>query len=404
MSADFNFSFLTATEANYAQAILDLVAALALGLDTTVSNPPSGAIRWSSTNSRWEKYNGTSWVALSSLYNINADTLDGVHAAGFATASHNHSGVYQPLDAELTALAGLASAADKLGYFTGSGTAALTTLTAIARSLLACSSVADMRTLLGAQASDATLTALAAVTTASDRMIYATGSDQFATTALTAAARSILAATTIAAMRDVLGLGSAALLTAGTAANNVVQLDSSARLPAVNGSLLTGFGTASKLNVGTSANNVVQLDSSARLPAVDGSQLTGITAGLAACTAAEAIAGTIDTKAITPLKLRNGLNASGSAPIFAIRAFVACDGSGNLQTSGNVTSVTVPVEGRFTVNFTTAMPVSQYVITCQGITSEGAATFNVVERTTTSFTVQPVYSGTLYHMMFSVVC
>jgi hypothetical protein len=39
-----------------------------------------------------------------------------------------------------------------------------------------------------------------------------------------------------------------------------------------------GLGTAATLNVGTSANNVVQLDGSAKLPAVDGSQLTGITA------------------------------------------------------------------------------------------------------------------------------
>lgn len=37
-----------------------------------------------------------------------------------------------------------------------------------------------------------------------------------------------------------------------------------------------GLGTAATLAVGTSAGNVVQLDGSARLPAVDGSQLTGI--------------------------------------------------------------------------------------------------------------------------------
>lgn len=37
-----------------------------------------------------------------------------------------------------------------------------------------------------------------------------------------------------------------------------------------------GLGTASTQDVGTSAGNVVQLDGSARLPAVDGSQLTGI--------------------------------------------------------------------------------------------------------------------------------
>ena len=37
-----------------------------------------------------------------------------------------------------------------------------------------------------------------------------------------------------------------------------------------------GLGTAAVLNVGTSANNIVQLDGSAKIPAVDGTQVTGI--------------------------------------------------------------------------------------------------------------------------------
>jgi len=41
---------------------------------------------------------------------------------------------------------------------------------------------------------------------------------------------------------------------------------------------ISGLGTAATLNVGTSANNIVQLDGSAKLPIVDGSQLTSLSA------------------------------------------------------------------------------------------------------------------------------
>jgi hypothetical protein len=136
-------------------------------------------------------------------------------------------------------------------------------------------------------------------------------------------------------------LGTAAALDVGTSASNVVQLDGTGKLPAVDGSQLinlpagasalndltdvtitgattgevlryngaewvdaqlaysdlsgtptlatvatTGaysdlsgtptLGTAAALDVGTSANNVVQLDGTGKLPAVDGSQLTNL--------------------------------------------------------------------------------------------------------------------------------
>jgi hypothetical protein len=60
---------------------------------------------------------------------------------------------------------------------------------------------------------------------------------------------------------------------------------------------------------------------------------------------------------------RAALNATGTAPMFACRAWVNFNGTtspGTIRASGNVSSVTKNGTGDYTVNFTTAMPDANY--------------------------------------------
>ncbi|EGB64573.1 phage tail fibre [Escherichia coli TA007] len=100
----------------------------------------------------------------------------------------------------------------------------------------------------GKQAADATLTALAALATAADKLPYFTGVDRAALTALTSVGRAILGKTSIQSVLDYLGLGEAAKRNVGTGDNQIPDMGAFAsgsgwfRLP---GGYIVQFGTFS---------------------------------------------------------------------------------------------------------------------------------------------------------------
>lgn len=71
---------------------------------------------------------------------------------------------------------------------------------------------------------------------------------------------------------------------AGINSSVQTQLDAKASSTALTAAI-DGLGTSSSLDVGTGANQIMQLDSNGKAPAVDGSQLTGIQAGVSAAKA-----------------------------------------------------------------------------------------------------------------------
>ena len=80
----------------------------------------------------------------------------------------------------------------------------------------------------------------------------------------------------------------------------------------------------------------------------------------------EAIAGSLDDSIITPLRLRQGMNATnGAMPMYACRAwvsFAAPNGVVSVNGSGNIAYVIQNSVGDYTVHYQTAMPDTNYAV------------------------------------------
>lgn len=100
----------------------------------------------------------------------------------------------------------------------------------------------------------------------------------------------------------------------------------------------------------------------------------------------------------------SALNATGSAPIYACRAWVNFNGTGTvaIRASGNVSSITDNGTGNYTINFTTAMPDTYYSV-C-GMVRDGEDDFPGVgifrklsdTKTTTQTQIETLYTSSWF--------
>jgi len=235
----------------------------------------------------------TSATSLASVGTIGTGTWEGTDVGvahggtGASTASDARTNLgvaigsdVQAYDAELAAIAGLTSAADKGIQFTGSGTAAVYDLTSAGKALLDDADAAAQRTTLGlvigtdVQAYDAELAAIAGLTSAADKGIQFTGSGTASTYDLTSAGKALLDDADAAAQRTTMGVAIGSDVQAYDAG-----LADIAGLAVTDGNIIVGDGSNWTAETGATARASLGLTIGTHVQAYD-AQLADV-AGLA---------------------------------------------------------------------------------------------------------------------------
>lgn len=103
-AADWNKPQLTDTYTNFLGYLSARLNDVATGFSSAPTNQPTNTIRWNSSTSKWEKYNGSAWVDLASLYAVNiSGNAASATTAGNATNLNNQPGsYYQPAATAIT--------------------------------------------------------------------------------------------------------------------------------------------------------------------------------------------------------------------------------------------------------------------------------------------------------------
>lgn len=185
-AAGFATFLQTPTSANFAAFITDDVFLLSDIELQALSGLTSAA-------DKLPYFTGSGTAALADLSSAMRTFMATPSSANFASLVSDDA--FSLADAELGALAGLTSAADKLPYFTGSGTAALADLSSAMRTFMTTPSSANFASLVSDDAfslADAELGAIAGLASAADRLPYFTGSGTASLATFTATGRSIV--------------------------------------------------------------------------------------------------------------------------------------------------------------------------------------------------------------------
>lgn len=88
MTARFDRPTATADRAQNLTDTKDTLVLVAKQLDdTTPPGVASGMLRWSSSNNKWQKYNGSTWVDLAATFSMNVSHLGGLAASSYLPKS-----------------------------------------------------------------------------------------------------------------------------------------------------------------------------------------------------------------------------------------------------------------------------------------------------------------------------